>query len=70
MPPFETTSVPPNVRVPLVVIGLPEKVMPVVPPEAATEVTVPPAAGVAEIVIPPAVLLIETLVPAVSVLSV
>ena len=70
VPPFETTSVPARVRVPLVVIGLPEKVRPVVPPEAETEVTVPPAAGVAETVIPPAVLLMLTLVPAVSVLSV
>ena len=42
VPPLATANVPPRVNVPLVVIGLPEKVNPVVPPEPATEVTVPP----------------------------
>jgi hypothetical protein len=42
VPPFSTASVPDNVIVPVVVIGLPETVSPVVPPEKVTEVTVPP----------------------------
>jgi hypothetical protein len=41
VPPFATASVPPRVRVPDVVIGEPVNVRPVVPPDAATEVTVP-----------------------------
>ena len=42
VPPLATPNVPPSVNVPLVVIGLPLKVKPVVPPEAAMLVTVPP----------------------------
>ena len=45
MPPYATFSVPPSVSVPLVVIGDPVKVRPVKPPDAATEVTVPPRSG-------------------------
>jgi len=41
VPPFVSTSVPPTVNVPLVVIGEPLNVSPVVPPLAATLVTVP-----------------------------
>jgi hypothetical protein len=41
VPPFATASVPESVIVPEVVIGPPEVVRPVVPPETATEVTVP-----------------------------
>ena len=41
VPPFATASVPANVIVPLLVIGLPDVVKPVVPPETATLVTVP-----------------------------
>ena len=42
VPPFAIASVPASVMVPEVVMGLPETVRPVVPPESATEVTVPP----------------------------
>ena len=42
VPPLVIAKVPPRVNVPLVVIGLPVNVKPVVPPEAATLVTVPP----------------------------
>lgn len=45
VPPLATTKVPPSVSVPLVVIGDPLKVSPVVPPDAATDVTVPPRSG-------------------------
>lgn len=45
VPPLATASVPPSVSVPLVVIGDPVKVRPVAPPDAATEVTVPPRSG-------------------------
>jgi hypothetical protein len=41
VPPLTTARVPPSVSVPLVVMGEPEKVRPVVPPDAATLVTVP-----------------------------
>lgn len=41
VPPLATASVPPRVKVPLVVIGPPDKVRPVVPPEPEIEVTVP-----------------------------
>ena len=41
VPPFATASVPASVIVPEVVIGPPEVVRPVEPPETATEVTVP-----------------------------
>ena len=70
VPPLATFSVPAIVMVPLVVIGPPEVVSPVVPPETFTDVTVPPAEGVAEIVMPPAVLEMLTFVPAVRVLRV
>ena len=43
VPPLATARVPPSVSVPLVVIGEPVKLRPVVPPEAATLVTVPEA---------------------------
>jgi hypothetical protein len=45
VPPLTTARVPPNVSVPLVVIGDPVNVSPVVPPDAATDVTVPPVGG-------------------------
>ena len=41
MPPLATASVPASVIVPAAVIGLPETVRPVEPPENATLVTVP-----------------------------
>ena len=41
VPPFVSAKVPANVIVPLVVIGPPLVVRPVVPPETSTEVTVP-----------------------------
>lgn len=41
VPPLAATSVPESVMVPDVVIGLPETEIPVVPPEIATENTVP-----------------------------
>ena len=41
MPPLATASVPASVIVPLLVIGPPEVVRPVVPPETSTLVTVP-----------------------------
>ena len=41
VPPLVIASVPPSVSVPLVVIGPPEKVSPVAPPEASTDVTLP-----------------------------
>ena len=43
------------VNVPVVVIGLPEKLSPVVPPEAATEDTVPPAPAELHDVVEPSV---------------
>jgi hypothetical protein len=42
VPPLAVARVPERVRVPEVVIGPPENERPVVPPEALTEVTVPP----------------------------
>ncbi len=41
VPPLANARVPPRVRVPAVVIGEPVNVRPVVPPDAATDVTVP-----------------------------
>lgn len=41
VPPLATARVPPNVRVPELVIGPPVRVSPVEPPEPLTEVTVP-----------------------------
>jgi hypothetical protein len=41
VPPLATASVPDNVMVPLPVIGLPDVVKPVVPPDTPTLVTVP-----------------------------
>jgi hypothetical protein len=41
VPPFATPSVPPSVIVPELVTGPPEVVSPVVPPDTATELTVP-----------------------------
>lgn len=41
VPPLSRSSVPASVSVPLVVTGPPEKVRPVVPPLASTDVTVP-----------------------------
>ena len=69
MPPFAVASVPPRVSVPAVVMGEPVKVRPVVPPDAATEVTLPPP-PVDAIVIPPAELVTLMPEPAVSVLRV
>lgn len=66
VPPFATASVPPKVSVPLVVIGEPLKVRPVVPPDAATLVTVPvpPVAAIVMLPLPLVTLIPE---PAVSV---
>lgn len=60
VPPLATARVPARVMVPDVVIGLPVTVRPVVPPEKATEVTVPPV-PVADSV-PPAKLTPEPIV--------
>jgi len=50
VPPFASARVPASVIVPEPVIGPPEVVRPVVPPETATEVTVPlPPDGVAQV---------------------
>lgn len=49
VPPLAVFNVPLSVRVPEPVIGLPENVRPVVPPEAETLVTVPVPEGVAHI---------------------
>lgn len=48
VPPFAIASVPAKVIVPDDVIGLPEVVRPVVPPESATDVTVPVPGAVAD----------------------
>ena len=66
VPPCAIASVPPTVSVPDVVIGEPVKVSPVVPPDAATDVTVP-APAVDAIVIEPVPFVIEMPVPAVKV---
>ena len=66
VPPLATARVPASVRVPLVVIGEPLKVRPVVPPEAATLVTVPVPPPLAAIVIAPDALVIVILLPAVK----
>lgn len=49
VPPFATPRVPASVMVPEPVIGPPDVVRPVVPPETATLVTVPAPAGVAHV---------------------
>lgn len=53
VPPFAAASVPASVIVPEVVIGDPETVRPVVPPDKATLVTVPPLLGVADVHVVP-----------------
>ena len=65
VPPLATMSVPAKVIVPEVVIGPPEVVNPVVPPETSTEVTVPLLS--ASIVIAPDPFVIVIPVPPVSV---
>ena len=65
VPPLATARVPARVSVPDVVIGPPEKLIPVVPPEASTEVTVPLL--MASIVIEPVPLVTVMPVPAVKV---
>ena len=42
VPPLAIASVPAKVMVPAVVIGPPDVIKPVVPPDTATDVTVPP----------------------------
>jgi hypothetical protein len=68
VPPLAKANVPASVSVPDVVIGPPLKVKPVVPPEAATDVTVPapPPPPVAAIVKLGYVPVTVTFVPAVS----
>lgn len=66
VPPLATARVPANVMVPDVVIGLPETVRPVVPPDRATDVTVPEP-PVEAMVIEPAPLVMEIPEPAVRV---
>ena len=63
VPPLATANVPPRVSVPLVVIGEPENVSPVVPPEAATEVTVPAALSF-EVIVKLGYVPVTTVVPA------
>ena len=65
VPPLEAARVPARVMVPEVVIGPPEVVRPVVPPDTFTLVT--PPLPVAAIVMPPAELEIVMFDPAVSV---
>lgn len=68
VPPLAMPSVPASVMVPEVVIGPPEVVRPVVPPDTFTLVTPPPPPPpVAAIVMPPAELEIVMFDPAVSV---
>ena len=67
VPPLAKARVPANVIVPLVVMGLPDVVRPVVPPETSTLVTLPVPTLVAAIVTPPAEFVMEMLEPAVSV---
>jgi len=55
VPPLATASVPASVIVPVLVIGPPEVVRPVVPPDTATDVTVPLPATVAHDVFVPLV---------------
>ena len=66
VPPDATARVPPSVSVPEVVIGEPVKERPVVPPDAATEATVP-APAVDVMVMPPALFVMLMPDPAVSV---
>ena len=70
VPPLATAKVPASVIVPDVVMGEPDTVKPVVPPERATLVTVPPPPLVASIVILPAPLVMVMPDPAVSVVLV
>ena len=70
VPPFATASVPASVIVPDVVIGPPDVVNPVVPPDTATDVTVPVPPAVAAMLIPPAEFVIVMLDPAVNVVRV
>lgn len=53
VPPLATPRVPPKVNVPEVVTGLPVNVKPVVPPEAATEVTDPPPPAFVQVGVAP-----------------
>lgn len=53
VPPLATPRVPPRVKVPVVVMGLPVNVSPVVPPDAATDVTVPTLAQLGVAPAPP-----------------
>jgi hypothetical protein len=53
VPPLATARVPDRVTVPELVIGPPENVRPVVPPDACTEVTVP-VVGVVQVGVAPA----------------
>ena len=69
VPPDAIASVPASVSVPVVVIGEPVKERPVVPPDAATEVTVPPPA-VDVMVMAPAPFVMLMPEPAVSVVFV
>ena len=66
VPPDAIAKVPPRVSVPAPVIGEPVKVRPVVPPDAATDVTEPPPA-VDAIEMPPALFVIVMPEPAVNV---
>ena len=58
VPPLAIPSVPPSVSVPEDVTGPPVKVMPVVPPEASTLVTVPTTVEAIKIEPPPLVMAI------------
>ena len=70
VPPLATASVPASVIVPVVVIGPPLVVRPVVPPLTATLVTVPLDPPDRAILMPPEELVTEIPEPAVSVASV
>ena len=70
VPPLAIAKVPASVIVPDVVMGEPDTVKPVVPPERATLVTVPPPPLIESIVILPAPLVMVMPDPAVSVVLV
>jgi hypothetical protein len=69
VPPFDTPRVPDIVMTPDVVIGPPEKMMPVEPPLTSIDVTVPKPAPLAAIVMPPEEFVMLMPEPAVSVES-
>lgn len=66
VPPLAIARVPARVIVPDVVIGLPDTVSPVVPPDNATDVTVPPELAACQVGTPPERVSTYPFVPAVN----